>query len=132
MKRSALAALKEKDSTPSEGLHAGAPIGPAAAADARRTLVAGGAYIMTSSSLILFNKHALSSFHFECPNCLLLGHCVLAVLLVKICQVRREKQCCYNVQLWSGAPNAQRKPRAVDANPLCCSASGYPSSTSSH
>ena len=47
-------------------------------------LLSGAAYIGTSSALILFNKHALASFHWQCPNALLAFHCVLAVILVKL------------------------------------------------
>ncbi len=50
-------------------------------------LLAGGSYILTSAALILFNKHALSSFGFHCPNSLLLAHCAMAVVLVRVCQV---------------------------------------------
>mmetsp|Transcript_11149 Transcript_11149/g.19506 ORF Transcript_11149/g.19506 Transcript_11149/m.19506 type:complete len:352 (+) Transcript_11149:19-1074(+) len=50
-------------------------------------LIAGACYIATSSCLILFNKHALSSFNFHCPNSLLFFHCLLAVVLVKGCEL---------------------------------------------
>lgn len=50
-------------------------------------LLSGIAYICTSSALILFNKHALASFHWQCPNALLAFHCVLAVILVKLVEV---------------------------------------------
>jgi len=46
-------------------------------------ILSGSAYIGTSSALILFNKHALASFHWQCPNVLLAFHCILAVILVK-------------------------------------------------
>jgi GDP-mannose transporter len=52
-----------------------------------RTLLAGLAYVLTSSTLILFNKHALSSFSFSCPNALLFFHCFLSVVLVKLCEI---------------------------------------------
>lgn len=47
------------------------------------SLVPGCAYVAASSCMILFNKHALSSFNFQCPSTLLLVHCLLAVLLVR-------------------------------------------------
>lgn len=50
-----------------------------------QSILAGGAYVLTSSCLILFNKHALSSFSFACPNALLFFHCLLSVALVKLC-----------------------------------------------
>lgn len=46
-------------------------------------LLSGSAYVATSSALIIFNKHALASFHWQCPNSLLAFHCILAVVLVK-------------------------------------------------
>ncbi|KAL6763118.1 hypothetical protein V8C86DRAFT_2507702 [Haematococcus lacustris] len=52
----------------------------------RIILLAGVAYVVTSSCLVLFNKHALSSFNFGCPNTLLLFHCALSVFLVKSCE----------------------------------------------
>ena len=45
-------------------------------------LMSGAAYIATSSALILFNKHALSSFAFGCPNSLLFFHCLLGAARV--------------------------------------------------
>ncbi|GAX79970.1 hypothetical protein CEUSTIGMA_g7409.t1 [Chlamydomonas eustigma] len=54
---------------------------------ASNVLIAGVLYILTSSSLILFNKHALASFEFTCPNALLCFHCMLAVLLVKTAEM---------------------------------------------
>jgi len=49
--------------------------------------LAGSAYVVASSAMILFNKHALSGFNFECPSSLLLFHCLLAVAFVKIMDV---------------------------------------------
>lgn len=44
-------------------------------------------YVSTSASLILLNKYALAAFGFTCPNSLVLFHCVLAVVLVKVAEV---------------------------------------------
>lgn len=51
------------------------------------TAAAGISYIVTSSTLILLNKYALSGFRFKCPNSLLLAHCVLAVIMCKLAQL---------------------------------------------
>lgn len=75
------------------------------------SVVAGFCYVTASVSMVLLNKHALSSFDFECPNALLVfqassspdppslaGHCcplnphpnpqcLVAVILVKICEL---------------------------------------------
>lgn len=48
------------------------------------SLVAGFFYVIASMSMVLTNKHALSSFEFRCPNALLLFQCIVAVSLVKI------------------------------------------------
>lgn len=50
-------------------------------------LVSGTSYVLTSSAMVLLNKHALSSFHFQCPHSLLFFHCLVAVFLVKSCEV---------------------------------------------
>jgi len=49
-------------------------------------LVAGLSYCTMSTAMVLLNKHALSSFHFECPNSLLLFQCALAAALIKACE----------------------------------------------
>lgn len=54
---------------------------------ASTVVVSGVAYVLTSSCLILFNKSALSTYNFGCPNALLCFHCVLAVVLVKFCEL---------------------------------------------
>ena len=55
--------------------------------EASTLLLSGSLYILTSSSLILLNKHALASFGWGCPNALLCFHCVLAVVLVKVAEL---------------------------------------------
>lgn len=56
-------------------------------ADIRRSeLAAGACYCTMSTMMVLLNKQALSSFHFECPNSLLLFQCGLAAVLVKSCE----------------------------------------------
>ena len=57
--------------------------GPDGSTANSQLLLSGSAYILTSSSLILLNKHALASFNWQCPNSLLCAHCILAVILVK-------------------------------------------------
>lgn len=49
-------------------------------------LFAGLCYCAASGSMVLLNKHALASFHFTAPNCLLFFQCSLAVIMVKICE----------------------------------------------
>ena len=63
------------------------PISAKSWTEASGLLLSGSLYILTSSSLILLNKHALASFGWGCPNSLLCFHCVLAVLLVKTAQL---------------------------------------------
>uniref|UniRef100_A0A061S7F4 GDP-mannose transporter n=1 Tax=Tetraselmis sp. GSL018 TaxID=582737 RepID=A0A061S7F4_9CHLO len=48
-----------------------------------KELVAGTAYCVMSTSMVLVNKHALSSFRFECPNALLFLQCAISCLLLK-------------------------------------------------
>ncbi|MEW5320423.1 MAG: hypothetical protein WDW38_011498 [Sanguina aurantia] len=48
----------------------------------RNLMLSGCLYCLCSASLILLNKHALSSFGFRCPTLLLAFHCFLAVMLV--------------------------------------------------
>lgn len=45
-------------------------------------LIAGIAYCIASTSMILLNKHVLSSFHFSCTNFILLFQNVVSVLFV--------------------------------------------------
>ncbi|PNW74619.1 hypothetical protein CHLRE_12g490050v5 [Chlamydomonas reinhardtii] len=49
-------------------------------------LVSGVCYCSASASMVLLNKHALASFSFTAPNALLCFQCVLAVILVKLCE----------------------------------------------
>ncbi len=50
-------------------------------------LVAGLCYCGASGAMVLLNKHALASFGFTAPCSLLCFQCVLAVVLVKLCQL---------------------------------------------
>ena len=54
--------------------------------DSKKTsssLAAGLAYCSVSAAMVLLNKYALSSFHFSCPNMLLLAQCISSVVIVK-------------------------------------------------
>lgn len=64
--------------------HAGG--GHRAAVGLSIVFISGAFYCVSSSLLILLNKHALSSFAFSAPNTLLLLHCLMAVALVKACE----------------------------------------------
>eukprot|EP00983_Pelagomonas_calceolata_P030219 947883-Pelagomonas_calceolata.AAC.1 len=66
---------------------AGPPRSHNLAASFSQSWLAGSAYVLASSAMILFNKHALSGFNFECPSSLLLFHCLLAVVFVKFMAV---------------------------------------------
>jgi hypothetical protein len=48
--------------------------------------VAGAAFCTASTSMILLNKAALSSYHFTSPTCLLLFQCIVTLLLVLVWQ----------------------------------------------
>ncbi len=83
------AAQKERSS--SGGGHM-TPSSVAGGSTAQEVLIAGTTYVLTSAGLILFNKRALSSFNFQCPNCLLFFHCLMAVVMVQACSVSLPSQ----------------------------------------
>ena len=78
--------------------------GPDGSTANSQLLLSGSAYILTSSSLILLNKHALASFNWQCPNSLLCAHCILAVVLVKAAEalglVKLEPMSLKIVKIW--------------------------------
>jgi GDP-mannose transporter len=49
-----------------------------------REFVSGLSYCVMSTTMVLMNKHALSSFRFQCPNSLLFFQCALCCVLVKL------------------------------------------------
>lgn len=50
-------------------------------------IIAGICYCTASGCLILLNKHALASFGFRSPNALLVFQCLVAAVLVKVCEM---------------------------------------------
>jgi len=69
-----------------------------------REFLAGASYCCMSTAMVLMNKHALSSFHFTCPNSLLLFQCAMCCVLVKLTEaagfVTVEKLSWRIVRLW--------------------------------
>ncbi|GIL84758.1 hypothetical protein Vretimale_14453 [Volvox reticuliferus] len=63
------------------------PLPPKLTCGLPSVFVAGLCYCCASGSMVLLNKHALASFGFTAPTALLCFQCLLAAVLVKLCEL---------------------------------------------